>query len=304
MPVDTITPHLWFDSEAVEAAELYASTFPSSRVSDVSTLHDTPSGDTDVVSFELFGQPFMAISAGPLFTFTPAVSFLVRCGSKEEVDEYWDALSRGGAALMPLDSYPFSERYGWTADRYGLSCQVMYAGGEEIRQRIVPTLMFVGETCGRAEEAIDFYTSVFPDSELGHVLRYESGEEPDREGTIKHAGFTLHGQELVAMDSAQDHDFGFNEAISFMVGCETQDEIDYYWGRLSAVPEAEQCGWLKDRFGVSWQVTPAILGELLRDGTEEQIARVTEAFLQMRKFDIAELKQAYEGVGARAGGGR
>jgi len=173
-----------------------------------------------------------------------------------------------------------------------------------IRQRIVPTLMFVGETCGRAEEAIDFYTSVFPDSELGHVLRYESGEEPDREGTIKHAGFTLHGQELVAMDSAQDHDFGFNEAISFMVGCETQDEIDYYWGRLSAVPEAEQCGWLKDRFGVSWQVTPAILGELLRDGTEEQIARVTEAFLQMRKFDIAELKQAYEGVGARAGGGR
>jgi len=106
------------------------------------------------------------------------------------------------------------------------------------------------------------------------------------------------------MDSAQDHDFGFNEAISFMVGCETQDEIDYYWGRLSAVPEAEQCGWLKDRFGVSWQVTPAILGELLRDGTEEQIARVTEAFLQMRKFDIAELKQAYEGVGARAGGGR
>jgi len=304
MPVDTITPHLWFDSEAVEAAELYASTFPSSRVSDVSTLHDTPSGDTDVVSFELFGQPFMAISAGPLFTFTPAVSFLVRCGSKEEVDEYWDALSRGGAALMPLDSYPFSERYGWTADRYGLSWQVMYAGGEEIRQRIVPTLMFVGETCGRAEEAIDFYTSVFPDSELGHVLRYESGEEPDREGTIKHAGFTLHGQELVAMDSAQDHDFGFNEAISFMVGCETQDEIDYYWGRLSAVPEAEQCGWLKDRFGVSWQVTPAILGELLRDGTEEQIARVTEAFLQMRKFDIAKLKQAYEGVGARAGGGR
>ena len=112
--MNKITPHLWFDREAVEAAEFYSSTFPNSRVSDVSTLHDTPSGDADVVSFELFGEPFMAISAGPLFKFTPAVSFLVRCRSREEVDELWDTLAGGGAALMPLDSYPFSERYGWT----------------------------------------------------------------------------------------------------------------------------------------------------------------------------------------------
>jgi len=301
--VDKITPHLWFDREAVEAAELYSSTFPNSRVSDVSTLHDTPSGDADVVSFELFGQPFMAISAGPLFKFTPAVSFLVRCRSKEEVDELWDALSEGGAALMPLDSYPFSERYGWTEDRYGLSWQVMYAS-EDFEQRITPTLMFVGEVCGRAEEAIDFYASVFPDSERGGVTRYGKGEEPDQEGTIKHAGFTLAGQEFAAMDSAHDHRFGFNEAVSFMVGCDTQEEIDYYWDSLSAVPEAEQCGWLKDKFGVSWQVVPSILGELLGSGTKEQTARVTEAFLQMKKFDIAELKRAYEGAEARAGGQR
>ena len=301
--MDKITPHLWFDREAVEAAELYSSTFPNSRVSDVSTLHDTPSGDADVVSFELFGQPFMAISAGPLFKFTPAVSFLVRCRSRKEVDELWDTLSEGGAALMPLDSYPFSERYGWTEDRYGLSWQVMYAS-DEIEQRITPTLMFVGEVCGRAEEAIDFYASVFPDSERGGVLRYAEGEEPDQEGTIKHAGFTLAGQEFAAMDSAHDHRFGFNEAVSFMVGCDTQEEIDYYWDSLSAVPEAEQCGWLKDKFGVSWQVVPSVLGELFRSGTKEQTARVTEAFLQMKKFDIAELKRAYEGAEARAGGKR
>ena len=97
------------------------------------------------------------------------------------------------------------------------------------------------------------------------------------------------------MDSARVHDFGFNEAISFMIGCDGQDEIDYYWDRLSAVPEAEQCGWLKDRFGVSWQVVPTALDELMSRGTEQQIARVTEAFLQMKKFDLAELKRAYEG---------
>jgi predicted 3-demethylubiquinone-9 3-methyltransferase (glyoxalase superfamily) len=302
--VAKITPHLWFDREAVEAAEFYSSTFTNSRVSDVTTIHDTPSGDADVVSFELFGEPFMAISAGPLFKFTPAVSFLVRCRSREEVDELWDTLAGGGTALMPLDSYPFSERYGWTEDRYGLSWQVMYAGDEDIHQRITPALMFVGEVCGKAEEAINVYASVFPDSKLGRVLRYGKGEEPDQEGTIKHAGVTLAGREFAAMDSAHDHRFGFNEAVSFMVGCDTQEEIDYFWDSLSAVSEAEQCGWLKDKFGVSWQVVPSMLGELLGSGTKEQTARVTEAFLQMKKFDIAELKRTYEGAEARAGGRR
>ncbi|MGH2748477.1 MAG: VOC family protein [Actinomycetota bacterium] len=294
-----IAPHLWFDREAVEAAEFYSSTFLNSRVTNVSTLHDTPSGDADVVSFELFGQPFMAISAGPLFKFTPAISFLVRCRTKEEVDELWSKLSEAGTALMPLDSYPFSERYGWTEDRYGLSWQVMYAADEPTTQRITPTLMFVGEVCGKADEAINFYTSTFHSSKVGDILHYGEGEEPDKAGTIKHAGFTLEGQEFAAMDSARDHDFGFNESISLMVGCDTQDEIDYYWDSLSAVPEAEQCGWLKDKYGVSWQIVPSVLGDLLGSGTKEQTARVTEAFLQMKKFDIAELKRAYEGAEAR-----
>jgi predicted 3-demethylubiquinone-9 3-methyltransferase (glyoxalase superfamily) len=300
--MSTITPHLWFDREAVEAARLYASIFPDSRVADVSTLRDTPSGDTDVVSFELCGQPFMAISAGPLFEFTPAVSFLVRCAGKTEVDELWATLAESGTALMPLDAYPFSERYGWTKDRYGLSWQVMHVGAEPVGQRIVPTLMFTGDVAGQAETAIGLYTSVFPGSASGAVTRYEEGEEPDVAGTVKHAAFTLAGQEFAAMDSARVHDFGFNEAISFMVGCDTQEEIDFYWDRLSAVPEAEQCGWLKDRFGVSWQVTPSTLGELMGRGSEEQRARVTEAFLQMKKFDLAALQRAYDGEEARVGG--
>lgn len=291
-----ITPHLWFDKEAVEAAEFYSATFPGSKVTNESTITDTPSGDCDIVSFELAGQPFQAISAGPLFRFTPAISFLVRCSTSEQVDSLWKELSQGGDQLMPLDSYPFSDRYGWTTDRYGLSWQVMHDSRGEIDQAIVPTLMFVGDVCGKAEEAATLYTSVFPGSDIHHVDRYGDGDEPDRPGTIRHLYFSLDGYKLAAMDSARDHDFGFNEAISLMVGCDTQDEIDYYWDKLTAVPEAEQCGWLKDRFGVSWQVIPTALDEFMSRGTEEQIARVTKAFLQMKKFDLAELNRAYEGV--------
>ncbi len=296
-----ITPHLWFDTEAVEAADYYSSALPDSKVTNVTTIHDTPSGDTDIVSFELMGQSFMAISAGPLFKFTPAASFLISCTTKEEVDTLWARLSEG-SVHMPLESYPFSERYGWTEDRYGLSWQIMLVGEEQAGQRITPTLMFVGKVCGKAEEAINLYTSVFPNSEVGPILRYGKGEEPDEEGTIKYASFLLDGQEFAAMDSARDHDFGFNEAISFLVSCETQEEIDHYWDSLSAVPEAEQCGWLKDRYGLSWQVVPSAMDEMLRGGTKEQMARVTEAFLKMKKFDLAELRRAYEGPEARAGG--
>jgi predicted 3-demethylubiquinone-9 3-methyltransferase (glyoxalase superfamily) len=150
-----IVPHLWYDKEAKEAAEFYTSIFPDSKVTSVKTLHDTPSGDTDVVLFELAGQKFMAISAGPFFK--------------------------------------------------------------------------------------------------------------------------------------------FNEAISLIVYCEDQKEIDYYWGKLSAVPESEQCGWLKDKYGLSWQIVPTAMDEMMSQGTEEQIARVTKAFLKMKKFDIADLQKVYQG---------
>ena len=109
------------------------------------------------------------------------------------------------------------------------------------------------------------------------------------------ADFMIEQQWFAAMDSAREHNFAFNEAISFMVSCDTQQEIDYYWEKLSAVPEAEQCGWLKDKYGLSWQITPGSLDEMMQEGTPEQIARVTQAFLPMKKFDIAKLRKAYEG---------
>jgi predicted 3-demethylubiquinone-9 3-methyltransferase (glyoxalase superfamily) len=290
-----ITPHLWFDKEAKEAAEFYTSLLPDSKVTNITTLHDTPSGDCDVVSFVLADQPFMAISAGPLFKFNPSVSFHIKFKTKDEVDAIWEKLSAGGKVLMPLDAYPFSERYGWIEDKYGLSWQVIYAGNNEIKQKITPVLMFVGTVCGKTEEAVTFYTSVFHNAITFFLTRYSKGEEPDKEGTVKYVAFTLEGMEFGAMDSAREHNFAFNEAISLIVPCETQEEIDYYWEKLSADPKAEQCGWLKDKFGLSWQIWPTAIGEMMKNGTREQIDRITQAFLPMKKFDIATLQKAYEG---------
>ena len=296
-----ITPHLWFDREAKEAAEFYISVFSgsafagkNSKIKNVTTLHNTPSGDSDIVAFELSGQSFMAISAGPLFRFNPSVSFHVKCKTKSEVDTIWEKLSKGGKVLMELGSYPFSQRYGWCNDRYGLSWQVIFAGKSEIKQKITPVLMFVGKVAGRAEEAVNFYTSVFHNAKVHNIFRHTKGEAPDKEGTVKYAAFSLENKEFGAMDSAYDHKFAFNEAISFIVYCATQKEIDYYWEKLSAVPESEQCGWLKDKFGVSWQIVPKVMREMMVKGTRDQIDRLTQAFLPMKKLDIALLEKAFK----------
>src|SRR5688572_21658593 len=133
-----VTSHLWFDKEAKEAAEFYTSVFKGSKINSMTTLHNTPSGSVDIVTIELSGQEFTLISAGPLFKFTPTVSFLVACNTQEEVDALWGELSQEGSTLMELGEYPFSEKYGWVQDRYGLSWQVMFMGDREIKQKITP----------------------------------------------------------------------------------------------------------------------------------------------------------------------
>lgn len=297
-----IIPHLWFDKAAKQAAAFYTSIFPNSKITSSSTLENTPSGDTDLVSFELSGYSFMAISAGPIFKVNPSVSFMVNYdpsrdpNAKENLNKAWEKLSEGGEALMPLQEYPFSKWYGWIQDKYGVSWQLMLTNpaGEE-RPFIIPSMMFTKEMCGKAEEATDFYLSIFKDSKRGTVSRYQPGQEPDKAGTINFTDFQLMGQWFAAMDSAAMHEFQFTEAISFLVNCDTQEEIDYYWQKLSAVPEAEQCGWLKDKYGFSWQITPSRMNEMMQNGTPEQMARVTRAFLKMKKFDLATLEKAYEG---------
>jgi predicted 3-demethylubiquinone-9 3-methyltransferase (glyoxalase superfamily) len=295
-----ITPHLWFDKEAKEAAGFYASIFPNSKIMNVTTIRNTPSGDCDVVSFELSGQPVMAISAGPFFKFNPSISFILNFDpskdnrARENLDTFWNRLYQGGTVLMELGKYPFSERYGWVQDKYGLSWQLILTnpeGGE--RPFITPFLMFVGAVAGKAEEASNFYLSVFRDSKRGAIARYPKGMEPDKEETIMFTDFMLGNQWLAAMDSAHEHKFFFNEAISFIVNCDTQEEIDHYWEKLSAVSEAEQCGWLKDKYGLSWQIVPTILGRMMSDPDPARSQGVVEAMLKMKKFDIEGLKKAY-----------
>jgi predicted 3-demethylubiquinone-9 3-methyltransferase (glyoxalase superfamily) len=302
MEKSTITPHLWFDKQAKEAAEFYVSVLSGdSAVKYTTVLHDTPSGDAETVSFRLRGQDFMAISAGPVFKINPSVSFFMNFDSstnrqaREELDTIWSKLFDGGIPLMPLDEYPFSKRYGWIQDKYGLSWQLILSDPDgDPRPFITPSLLFTRGVCGRAEEAMKYYMSVFSESKEGIIARYPAGMEPDKEGTVMYADFLVNDIWMVVMDSAGPHEFNFNEAVSFMVSCKSQKEIDFFWEKLSAVPQAEACGWCKDKFGVSWQIVPENLTQMM-SGTPEQVNRVTQAFLQMKKFDLAAMERAFEG---------
>lgn len=291
-----ISTHLWFDKEAKEAADLYVRTFPGAKLKSSTTLKNTPSGDTDIVIIDVMGHEIQMISAGPLFKINPSISFLVNLPTEEDVEKVYRDLAEGGKPLMELGNYPFSKKYGWIQDKYGVSWQLMLDEREKPGQAVIPTLMFTQDKAGNAEEAVNFYVSVFKNSRLDDSDRYpEGGPTADKPGTIRHAGFVLEGQELAAMDSAQVHDFTFNEAVSIIVKLDTQEEIDYYWEKLSAVPESEQCGWLKDKFGVVWQIVPSAMDELMGSDDQAKIDRVTQAFLKMKKFDIAELERAAEG---------
>lgn len=296
-----IIPHLWFDTQAVEAAVFYTSIFPNSKITHKGVLHDTPSGDCDVVSFDLSGFAFMGISAGPYFKLNPAISFMVNFDpskdskAEQNLEALWKQLSEGGEALMELQEYPFSKKYGWIKDRYGVTWQLILTNpqGEE-RPFIMPSMLFVGDVAGKAAEAVDYYLSVFKNSKLGNRQFYGKGQEPNQEGYVMFSDFQLEGQWFVAMDSSMKHEFGFNEAISLLINCKDQTEIDHYWEKLSAVPQAEQCGWLADKFGVSWQVSSNELQDMMANGTDEQVTRVTQAFLKMKKFDLAVLQKAYK----------
>jgi predicted 3-demethylubiquinone-9 3-methyltransferase (glyoxalase superfamily) len=295
-----ITPCLWYASQTEEAMRLYTQAFADSRIELVQYypegVTDGPlagmSGQVLTAIFELAGQRFMALDGGPQFRFTPASSFFVNCEDEAAFDRLWARLIEGGSVLMPAQAYPFSPKFGWLEDRFGLSWQVSVG---RRAQKIVPFLLFAGEQYGRAEAAISFYTSLFERSGIEHIQRY-SGSDGGEAGTVQHAIFQLHGQDFMATESGDaQHGFTFSPAVSLYVECETQDEIDRLWHALSAVPEAEQCGWLQDRYGVSWQIIPRQLGELMSDSDPVKVQRVTQAMLQMKKIEIAGLERAYAG---------
>jgi predicted 3-demethylubiquinone-9 3-methyltransferase (glyoxalase superfamily) len=288
-----IIPFLWFDNQAEEAANFYMSLFENSRVLEVSRYNEaTPerAGQPLVVSFELEGQRFAALNGGPHFKFTPAISLYVTLETETEVDRVWEKLLGGGSVMMPLQKYDWSEKYGWLQDRYGLSWQIAL-GKREGTQAIVPALLF-GEKQqhGKAKEAVKLYTSLF-DSTVQHIMHAPKDEKQTKD-LVLHGQFQLAGQTFTAMDSPSEHAFTFSEAFSLQVNCDNQEEVDKLWNALSAHPQAEQCGWLKDKFGVSWQVVPTVLFKLLQNSDKGKAKRVTEAMLKMKKLEIAALQQA------------
>lgn len=282
--------HLWFDTQALKAAEWYVSLFDNSRIHQSIVFEDTPSGDAELVTFSIAGQEIQAINGGPLFKFNPSFSFMVACETEEELRRLHTAFTEGGMELMPLDEYAFSPLYSWVQDRYGLSWQLMLTDEPNI-QKITPSLLFSQQQCGKASEAARFYMELFEHASILHERFFKDGEVPNEYAKTSYIRYQLEALQFVASDNGTDVDFSFNESVSFIINCHGQQEIDYFWDKLSAVPESEQCGWVKDRYGISWQIVPDSMGELFNATSEEQ-GRMTQALLKMKKIDIAALEAA------------
>ena len=288
-------PHLWYDGAAEEAARLYAGLIPGSSLGRIARfgkvgqeVHGQPEGRVLTVEADLGGTRVVALNGGPAFRFAPSFSLFVALPERAEVDRVWAGLIEGGEALMPLDAYPWSPRYGWLRDRWGLGWQIHQGDPAAAGRRVRPCLLFGGEMAGQAEAAIAAWTAVFPGSAPGEAMRH--GAEPG----LAYGPFTLGGEAFLALDS-RDAPGGFTEAASIGVMCDDQAEVDRLWRALSADPEAEACGWLKDRFGLSWQIIPRALPGMMADPDQARADRVMAAVLPMKKPDIAALEAAYAG---------
>lgn len=302
-----ITPNIWCNRTAEEAARFYIDTFRD--VQEVSRTHYPTEGLPDfqqsfagqVVSLELLihGCPVGFINADDTFRPNPAAGLMVHLSEAHaddpiaEIDRIHDRLIDGGRALMPLDEYPFSPRYAWIEDRYGVSWQLFVPQpGAEPRPFLVPALLFSGPAQNRCEEALATYVSLFEGAEAGVVVPYPEQTGPARAGAVMFSETRLGPASgdptaepwLTAMDSGAEQPFTFSEGFSLMVRARDQAEIDRLWETLSAVPQKEACGWCCDAYGVSWQIVP------------EDIDRIMEApgahqrMLAMKKIDIAGLR--------------
>ena len=268
---------LWFNGQTAEAAEFYCSLFEQSKIVAKNPI---------ISKFELAGTTIKLLNGGALFSINPSISLFVRCETKAEVEKLWNAFMDGGKAMMNLDTYPWSEYYGWVVDKYGMTWQLYLSPIQAGEQKVIPSMLFTNEVYGRAEEAIRFYSSVFKESKIFFTDVYKDGE-PQPVGKLKFGSFELNHAQFAVMDGPGNHAFQFNEGVSIVVECEDQAEIDYYWEQLSNGGHEGQCGWLKDKFGVSWQIVPIVLNQLMGNPVTAEKAR--NAFMRMKKFIIQDL---------------
>jgi predicted 3-demethylubiquinone-9 3-methyltransferase (glyoxalase superfamily) len=275
-----IYPCLWFNRQAKEAAELYCSVFKNSKITEENPL---------VVMWELNGLKVMGLNGGPMFKMNPSISLFVLCETIEETDEVWNKLIEGGKAMIDIGKHPWSERYGWLQDKFGFTWQISVVNNKGDKMRITPSFLFTDKYFGKAEAAVKLYTSIFKNSKVDMMMHYPKGDA--NEGKVLYSEFKLDNYQLIAMDGPGAHKYHFDEGVSLVIECDTQKEIDYYWEKLLANGGKEdRCGWLKDQFGVSWQVVPKVLRKLMSDPSRRE--RVTAAFMKMVKFNIKELENA------------
>jgi predicted 3-demethylubiquinone-9 3-methyltransferase (glyoxalase superfamily) len=281
MNTKNIYPCLWFDHNALEVVEYYQTIFDEVRV-----LYNT----SMVLTFEINGTKFMGLNGGPQFKFTSAVSYFVYCGgSKEKIDSLYEALSDGGKIVFPLEKYDWSPRYAWVEDMYGVNWQLDI---EPINseQKIVPCLLFGNAIISKVGEAMLHYTGIFRDSMV--LMQWPFPKEMNQpDGALLFAQFKLNNFIMNAMSSPNPLSYGFSEASSFVVECDTQEDIDHYWNRLlEGGGKESMCGWLQDKYGLWWQIVPSELPDLMSNpNTMNQVSQVV---LRSKKFNLKELREA------------
>ena len=278
---EKITPCLWFNDQVKEAAKLYCSVFANTKITSQSPI---------VTGIDVAGQSITLLDGGPMYKPNASISFYYISETQDELDRIWNAFVKGGTVLMPLDKYPWGEKYGWINDRFNISWQLSLGKLADVGQKLTPCFLFTGKQYGRAEQAISHYSSIFKGAKVDGILRYGANELPDKEGNVKHAQMDLNGHKIMLMESAAPHSFTFTEGVSLTIHCESQDEIDYYWSRLTEDGAESMCGWLKDKFGVSWQIIPTILSKIMSDPAKA--GKAAQAFMAMRKLDIEQIVQA------------
>ncbi len=308
MSVQRIVPNIWCQGTAEEAGAFYAAAFENSSFEVESRYPETGlldfqqplAGKALTVAVLISGYRFTLINAGDEFSPNPSISFMLNFDpllfdndaeqAKASLDRLWDRLLDGGRALMPLGEYPFSAHYGWVEDRYGVSWQLILTDpAGDPRPFIMPALMCDGPAQNRAAAAADHYVHVFSrvmvelgGTEIGSRFPYGAPSGEATAEALAFGEFRLGEQWFVCNDNGSGVAHGFSCGVSLEVQCRGQAEIDHLWEGLSAVPEAEQCGWLVDDFGVSWQIVPDNMGKLMqRPGAFERM-------LQMKKLVIAE----------------
>lgn len=289
-----IVPNLWFQGNAAEGAEFYERVFPRTHAvvagryptEGLADFQKEFAGEILTVDVDLDGYRFTLINADSTFRPDPAISFMVNFDASvadavQHLDDLWRDLADGGTVHMALDEYPFSRRYGWVEDRFGVSWQLVLgdtAGPD--RGRIIPSLLFGGPAQNLARPTIERLVGVFDDSEIVTLREFGTPHGPAKADSIAYADFRLDGQWFAAMDSGIEQSASFGYGVSLLIECDDQDEIDRYWSALSHDPEAEVCGWCKDEAGISWQVVPRSMDLLMsRPGAYSRM-------MQMKKIII------------------